>query len=187
MSRKCFFSGRRVYMFRYSCDCIVLKRWILKENLSQACWIVVFILSNFPCKYQPLQSITRYVVIHVTPSRQPSIYIIQSQGYPFRERIQDNKTLYYGLMSVGGIALAGATEMFPEVNEQLKLVKFPSAVSILKGESCRWDLGILIQMLLMLVPWQIDTRHDPRLWHFLSHWSDNQEVICWQPSQGHCP
>jgi len=51
------------------------------------------------------------------------------QGYPFRERIQDNKTLYYGLLSVGGIALAGATEFFPEVNEQLKLVSFPSAVS----------------------------------------------------------
>jgi cation-transporting ATPase 13A1 len=51
------------------------------------------------------------------------------QGYPFRERIQDNKTLYYGLLSVGGIALAGATEFFPEINEQLKLVKFPSAVS----------------------------------------------------------
>jgi cation-transporting ATPase 13A1 len=28
-------------------------------------------------------------------------------------------------MSVGGIALAGATEMWPEVNEQLKLVQFP--------------------------------------------------------------
>lgn len=39
-------------------------------------------------------------------------------------------------MSVGGIALAGATEMFPEVNEQLKLVKFPGAVSILKGGLC---------------------------------------------------
>jgi cation-transporting ATPase 13A1 len=51
------------------------------------------------------------------------------QGYPFRERIQDNKALYWGLMSVGGIALAGATEFFPEVNEQLKLVPFPSAVS----------------------------------------------------------
>ncbi|RUP50895.1 hypothetical protein BC936DRAFT_137174 [Jimgerdemannia flammicorona] len=46
-------------------------------------------------------------------------------GYPFRERIQDNKTLYWGLLSVGAIALAGATEFFPGVNEQLKLVKFP--------------------------------------------------------------
>ncbi|KAI8583860.1 hypothetical protein K450DRAFT_220303 [Umbelopsis ramanniana AG] len=60
-------------------------------------------------------------------SMQVSTFAINYQGYPFRERIQDNKTLYYGLLSVGGIALAGATEFFPEVNEQLKLVKFPSA------------------------------------------------------------
>ncbi|KAG0182175.1 hypothetical protein DFQ28_003841 [Apophysomyces sp. BC1034] len=58
---------------------------------------------------------------------QVSTFAINYQGHPFRERIQDNKTLYYGLMSVGGIAIAGATEMFPEVNEQLKLVKFPGA------------------------------------------------------------
>ncbi|KAI9494361.1 hypothetical protein BDB00DRAFT_818855 [Zychaea mexicana] len=60
-------------------------------------------------------------------SMQVSTFAINYQGYPFRERIQDNKTLYYGLLSVGGIALAGATELFPEVNEQLKLVNFPSA------------------------------------------------------------
>lgn len=60
-------------------------------------------------------------------SMQVSTFAINYQGYPFRERIQDNKTLYYGLLSVGGIALAGATEFFPEVNEQLKLVSFPSA------------------------------------------------------------
>ncbi|KAI9027572.1 hypothetical protein CLU79DRAFT_739782 [Phycomyces nitens] len=60
-------------------------------------------------------------------SMQVSTFAINYQGHPFRERIQDNKTLYYGLLSVGGIALAGATEFFPEVNEQLKLVKFPTA------------------------------------------------------------
>ncbi|KAI7847857.1 ATPase [Circinella umbellata] len=60
-------------------------------------------------------------------SMQVSTFAINYQGHPFRERIQDNKALYYGLMSVGGIALAGATELFPEVNEQLKLVAFPSA------------------------------------------------------------
>ncbi|KAI8060538.1 endoplasmic reticulum Ca-transporting P-type ATPase [Gongronella butleri] len=57
---------------------------------------------------------------------QVSTFAINYQGHPFRERIQDNKTLYYGLMSVGGIALAGAMELFPEVNEQINLVKFPS-------------------------------------------------------------
>jgi cation-transporting ATPase 13A1 len=32
-------------------------------------------------------------------------------------------------MSVGGVALAGATEMWPDVNDQLKLVRFPGTVS----------------------------------------------------------
>ncbi|CAO3617333.1 unnamed protein product [Cunninghamella blakesleeana] len=58
---------------------------------------------------------------------QVSTFAINYQGHPFRERIQDNKTLYYGLLSVGGIAFAGATELFPEVNEQINLVPFPSA------------------------------------------------------------
>ncbi|KAG2230466.1 hypothetical protein INT48_003014 [Thamnidium elegans] len=60
-------------------------------------------------------------------SMQVSTFAINYQGYPFRERIQDNKALYYGLMSVGGIALAGATEMWPDVNDQLKLVRFPGS------------------------------------------------------------
>ncbi|KAI7862416.1 HAD ATPase, P-type, family IC [Spinellus fusiger] len=60
-------------------------------------------------------------------SMQVSTFAINYQGHPFRERIQDNKTLYYGLLSVGGIAIAGATEFFPEINEQLKLVPFPGA------------------------------------------------------------
>lgn len=62
-------------------------------------------------------------------SMQVSTFAINYQGHPFRERIQDNKALYYGLMSVGGVALAGATELWPEVNEQLQLVKFPGSVS----------------------------------------------------------
>ncbi|KAI8978621.1 cation-transporting ATPase 4 [Pilobolus umbonatus] len=60
-------------------------------------------------------------------SMQVSTFAINYQGYPFRERIQDNKALYYGLMSVGGVALAGATEMWPEVNDMLKLVRFPGS------------------------------------------------------------
>ncbi|ORZ16338.1 cation-transporting ATPase [Absidia repens] len=58
---------------------------------------------------------------------QVSTFAINYQGLPFRERIQDNKALYYGLMSVGGIAIAGATELFPEINEYISLVPFPSA------------------------------------------------------------
>lgn len=74
-------------------------------------------------------SLLNSAVYLIQLSMQVSTFAINYQGYPFRERIQDNKALYYGLMSVGGIALAGATEMWPEVNDQLKLVRFPGTVS----------------------------------------------------------
>ncbi|KAI8357368.1 cation transporting ATPase [Choanephora cucurbitarum] len=70
-------------------------------------------------------SLLNSAVYLIQLSMQVSTFAINYQGYPFRERIQDNKALYYGLMSVGGIALAGATELWPEVNDQLKLVRFP--------------------------------------------------------------
>ncbi|KAL9550429.1 hypothetical protein PS6_005553 [Mucor atramentarius] len=70
-------------------------------------------------------SLLNSAVYLIQLSMQVSTFAINYQGYPFRERIQDNKALYYGLMSVGGVALAGATEMWPEVNDQLKLVQFP--------------------------------------------------------------
>ncbi|OZJ03060.1 hypothetical protein BZG36_03788 [Bifiguratus adelaidae] len=58
-------------------------------------------------------------------SMEVSTFAINYQGAPFRERLQDNKTLYYGIVSVGAIAFVAATEMFPEFNEGLKLVAFP--------------------------------------------------------------
>ncbi|KAI7902263.1 uncharacterized protein BX663DRAFT_474233 [Cokeromyces recurvatus] len=70
-------------------------------------------------------SLLNSAVYLIQLSMQVSTFAINYQGYPFRERIQDNKALYYGLMSVGGVALAGATELWPEVNDQLKLVRFP--------------------------------------------------------------
>ncbi|KAI9281085.1 P-type ATPase [Sporodiniella umbellata] len=75
-------------------------------------------------------------------SMQVSTFAINYQGLPFRERIQDNKVLYYGLMSVGGIALAGATEFWPEINEQLQLVKFPGSFSYKLTACMLLDFGI---------------------------------------------
>ena len=58
--------------------------------------------------------------------------IMYTQGHPFRESLQENKTLYYGLLSVGGIALSGATEFVPEVNSALQLVPMTTEVNIIK-------------------------------------------------------
>ncbi|KAL1924700.1 uncharacterized protein VTP21DRAFT_4354 [Calcarisporiella thermophila] len=65
----------------------------------------------------------------ISLSMQVSTFAINYQGHPFRERLKDNSALYWGLVVVGGIALAGATELMPEMNESLKLVPFPSGFS----------------------------------------------------------
>ncbi|KAJ1031023.1 hypothetical protein NDA18_002247 [Ustilago nuda] len=52
-----------------------------------------------------------------------STFAVNYIGRPWRESIRENKYLYYGLVSVGGIAIAGATEFLPELNQWLQLVK----------------------------------------------------------------
>ncbi|KAI8323143.1 hypothetical protein GQ54DRAFT_303580 [Martensiomyces pterosporus] len=61
----------------------------------------------------------------ISLSQQVSTFAINYQGYPFREALKDNKVLYRGLVGVGGIAAACATEMIPDFNAYLKLVPMP--------------------------------------------------------------
>ncbi|GAB7359018.1 hypothetical protein MBLNU230_g5091t1 [Neophaeotheca triangularis] len=56
--------------------------------------------------------------------QQISTFAINYQGRPFRESIQENKGMYYGILGVTGVAFSGATEFIPELNEKLKLVPF---------------------------------------------------------------
>lgn len=58
--------------------------------------------------------------------QQVSTFAINYQGRPFRESIRENKGMYWGLIACSFVAFAGSTEFFPELNEQLKLVKFSS-------------------------------------------------------------
>ncbi|KAK9718854.1 putative cation-transporting ATPase 1 [Basidiobolus ranarum] len=58
-------------------------------------------------------------------SMQVSTFAINYQGYPFRESLKDNKMMYYGLVTVGGIAVVAATEFVDELNSWLQLVPFP--------------------------------------------------------------
>jgi magnesium-transporting ATPase (P-type) len=60
---------------------------------------------------------------------QVSTFVINYQGWPFRESLKDNKALYYGLVGVASVALFGATEFITELNEGLQLVPFPGDVS----------------------------------------------------------
>ncbi|PWZ02649.1 putative SPF1-P-type ATPase [Testicularia cyperi] len=59
-----------------------------------------------------------------------STFAVNYIGRPWRESIRENRYLYYGLVSVGGIAIAGATEFMPELNEWLQLVKMSSVYQV---------------------------------------------------------
>ncbi|ODV81986.1 P-type ATPase [Suhomyces tanzawaensis NRRL Y-17324] len=55
-------------------------------------------------------------------AQQVSTFAVNYQGLPFRESIRDNKGMFYGLIGVAGLALAGSTEFMPELNEAMKFV-----------------------------------------------------------------
>ncbi|KAG0089409.1 hypothetical protein BGZ93_009872 [Podila epicladia] len=61
----------------------------------------------------------------ISLSMQVSTFAINYKGHPFRESLKENTYLYRGLLAVGGVAVAGATEFMPEFNEWLQLVPFP--------------------------------------------------------------
>ncbi|KAG0334874.1 hypothetical protein BG000_007965 [Podila horticola] len=61
----------------------------------------------------------------ISLSMQVSTFAINYKGHPFRESLRENTYLYRGLLAVGGVAVAGATEFIPEFNEWLQLVPFP--------------------------------------------------------------
>lgn len=54
--------------------------------------------------------------------QQVSTFAVNYQGEPFRENIRNNKGMYYGLVGVTLLALCGATEFIPELNEAMKFV-----------------------------------------------------------------
>ncbi|KAK9475479.1 uncharacterized protein V1510DRAFT_409320 [Dipodascopsis tothii] len=55
-------------------------------------------------------------------AQQVATFAVNYQGRPFREDIRENRAMFYGLAGAGLLALAGATEYMPELNEQMKLV-----------------------------------------------------------------
>ncbi|KAF9987666.1 hypothetical protein BGZ65_002524 [Modicella reniformis] len=61
----------------------------------------------------------------ISLSMQVSTFAINYKGHPFRESLKENTYLYRGLLAVGGVAVAGATEFIPEFNQWLQLVPFP--------------------------------------------------------------
>lgn len=55
-------------------------------------------------------------------AQQVSTFAVNYIGLPFKEGIKDNKGMYYGLVGVAGLALAGSTEFMPELNQAMQFV-----------------------------------------------------------------
>ena len=74
-------------------------------------------------------------------AQQVSTFAVNYQGPPFKESIKDNRGMWYGLLGVAGLALAGSTEFFPELNEQMKFVKMDTLFKTKLTGSILVDLG----------------------------------------------
>ena len=73
--------------------------------------------------------------------QQISTFAVNYQGRPFRVSITENKGMYYGILGVMGLAFAGATEFFPEMNEALSLVKMSTSFKVMLTSLMLFDFG----------------------------------------------
>ncbi|KAJ1963048.1 putative cation-transporting ATPase 1 [Dispira parvispora] len=81
-------------------------------------------------------------VYFISLSMQISTFAINYQGYPFRESLRDNKVLYRGLLMVGGICVAGATEFIPEFNSMMSFVPLPPEFKVRLLTAMALDFGL---------------------------------------------
>lgn len=85
--------------------------------------------------------------------QQISTFAINYQGRPFRESISENKGMYWGIIGVTAIAFSCSTEFIPEINDQMKLVKFTeefrfkmTSVMIIDYVGC-WVIEVVLKRL----------------------------------------
>ncbi|KAI0804185.1 hypothetical protein GGR55DRAFT_658778 [Xylaria sp. FL0064] len=85
--------------------------------------------------------------------QQISTFAVNYQGRPFRESLSENKGMFYGIIGVTAIAFSCSTEFIPEINEQMKLVKFSdefkitmTTVMILDYAAC-WVIEVVLKRL----------------------------------------
>lgn len=85
--------------------------------------------------------------------QQISTFAVNYQGRPFRESLSENKGMFWGILGVTAIAFSCSTEFIPEINEQMKLVKFTdefkttmTAIMILDYVGC-WVIEVVLKRL----------------------------------------
>ncbi|KAI2605652.1 hypothetical protein GGR54DRAFT_621064 [Hypoxylon sp. NC1633] len=85
--------------------------------------------------------------------QQISTFAVNYQGRPFRESLSENRGMFWGIVCVTAIAFSCSTEFIPELNEQMKLVKFTdefkttmTAVMALDYAGC-WVIEVVLKRL----------------------------------------
>lgn len=74
-------------------------------------------------------------------AQQVSTFAVNYIGLPFKEDIKDNKGMFYGLLGVAGLALAGSTEFMPELNEAMQFVPMDFVFKLKLTGCILLDLG----------------------------------------------
>jgi cation-transporting ATPase 13A1 len=106
--------------------------------------------SNIDLEAEFKPSLLNTAIYLLQLAQQISTFAVNYQGRPFREGITENRGMYYGLLGVGALALSGATEFVPELNEALKLVKMTDMFKFKLSSAMIFDLGVtwLIEIVL---------------------------------------
>ncbi|ORY77669.1 hypothetical protein BCR37DRAFT_382557 [Protomyces lactucae-debilis] len=95
---------------------------------------------DLEAKFEPSLLNSGIYLLQLT--QQISTFSLNYQGRPFRESIRENKYMYWGLVSVGALAFSCSTEFIPEVNQQLKLVKFTDLFKVVITATMLVDYGL---------------------------------------------
>ncbi|KAI2641342.1 hypothetical protein GGS21DRAFT_369988 [Xylaria nigripes] len=106
---------------------------------------------DLEAEFQP--SLLNSAVYLLQLIQQISTFAVNYQGRPFRESLSENKGMFYGIIGVTAIAFSCSTEFIPEINEQMKLVKFTdefkmtmTAIMVLDYLGC-WIIEVILKRL----------------------------------------
>ncbi|KXS17953.1 hypothetical protein M427DRAFT_235935 [Gonapodya prolifera JEL478] len=75
---------------------------------------------DLDAKFQP--NLLNTAIYLVSLTMQISTFAINYQGRPFREGLTENKPLYHSILAVGTVAVVGATQVVPLMNDWMQLV-----------------------------------------------------------------
>lgn len=94
---------------------------------------------DLEAKFEP--SLLNTAMFLLQTVQEISTFAVNYQGKPFRESLTQNRGMYYGIVGCLGLSFAGATELFPELNEALSLVPMSTSFKATLTSVMLLDLG----------------------------------------------